>query len=135
MLLYHCWHQFFCRKNLHSIHYKFTIFCDAAIHYNIDVSNPTCYELMNEVMSDWLWDILNMSVCVILAHNRVPKSDEILMFGCLQKIPNNAVMPQCLIVLNMLVNTSTLSTIGCCGITALFAIFEETNKHQNLNET
>ena len=43
--------------------------------------------------------------------NGMPKSHEILMFW---------------------LSASTMSTIQLCGITALFGIFLETNKHQNL---
>ena len=51
-----------------------------------------------------------------------------------KKTPNNAVMPESSIVLIVLVAVapSTMSTIELSGITALFGVFLETNKHQNL---
>ena len=50
-----------------------------------------------------------------------------------KKMPNNAGMPQSSIILVVLVNDSwAMSTIELYGITAMFGIFLETNKHQNL---
>ena len=69
--------------------------------------------------------------------NEVPKSGEILMFVCLQKD-----VKQCCDATKFdrthcagqwhASLTSTMSMIELCGITALFGIFLETNKHQNL---
>ena len=49
-------------------------------------------------------------------------------------MPNDAVMAQSSIVLIVLVVTaaSTMSTMELCAIAALFDVFLETNKHQNL---
>ena len=54
-----------------------------------------------------------------------------------KKTPNNAVIPQRWVVLIVLADccqqsARTISTTHLCGITALFGVFLETKKHQNL---
>ena len=53
---------------------------------------------------------------------RAPKSREILMFVT-KKMANNV---------GLYSLASTMSTVKLCGVTALFGVFLETNKHQNL---
>ena len=72
---------------------------------------------------------------VILWCIGVPKSREILMFVCLQKDAKqccDATKVGCAHCAGRRQSASTMSSSKLCGVTALFGVFLETNKHQNL---
>ena len=86
-------------------------------------------------------------IMTFVCNHQVAKSREILMFVCLQKRDQTMMWHHdarvnlhqgwkqtrirvCFHLWGEL--TSTMSTIDLCGITALFDVFLETHKHQNL---